>query len=177
MKKNNIVALNYLSGAIKEISDCLYDCATKESSDHTSNVIYKISTAEKYLKSALERYTNRDAVWKNDCSWLSGNLHTFLRKYDDSPVSVLLYRRINENPNNICWKTFVETLHSYLLNPEERKVKSKIIYNRCMSEVKKLDFSCSDLEYEMYYLLKIWEEGAIHAIEWTVENYQEPEKE
>jgi hypothetical protein len=144
----------------------LVKALTDEKRYAASNIGQAINTLTEVIHNL-----NPIGEWNEDEAELSMSLHTWLRKYDDSHLSSILYSYIKEDRARTVWMTFVKDL---LVNHQSKRYSLHVL--------DKLNLSTTD-EYAMRHLLKMWKEsgGLDRAIkdmlEWeSLKPHVKPEK-
>lgn len=116
----------------------------------------KIEDTLRYLNEFRGHFTKNPELNGKEADFAS-NLHTYMRKVMDSPLSVILYRMIAENRGTPVWWSFVKGLVSSKNNFKEAINKANLQYNT--------DKTTDNLI--MYQALRIWEDQNFSdAIKW-----------
>lgn len=83
---------------------------------------------------------------------LSVAMHTYMRKYWDEPLSVLLYSAVKEGKAPAVWAAFVQTCWKHWDKPRD-------MYHHALVEAERVyDETSIPDNQTMFYLLKMWPE-------------------
>lgn len=84
---------------------------------------------------------------------LSSNMHTYMRKYMDGALSVLLYNLISEGIGAKVWFTFVKEVMA------NKKCAARVMYQRAIMAARKIaDDNPTTDNIQMSAVLRLWEE-------------------
>lgn len=75
------------------------------------NFVSDVTRAQNYCQQVLGDIVPAPKLSEKDAE-LSSKLHTYLRKYADGPLSVILYRMIAEDRGKAVWYAFVKGLNA-----------------------------------------------------------------
>ena len=146
-----------LSWAIKSLAECFgYEKRGWE-------VIQKAKAAHDYISEFLGRANPFPDLTEEEVE-VCRDLHTFLRKYDDSDLSVILYRMIQEDRAKAVWYAFCKEINRGI------KEKDKFIIERSL-EAARLISDSMPTDYIIFdSVLRLWAKGGLpQAIKWLKE--------
>lgn len=95
--------LSDLGYAVKNLGEAFFHAPDR------MRVVNLARQAANNIAAFLGAQQQGERLTDKECEWSRG-LHTCLRKYDDSPVSCILYKMIAENRADPVWREFIHVL-------------------------------------------------------------------
>ena len=129
-------AMESLAKAMGQRSDC-----------ESYQVVSPIKQSLKYLSEVLSLF-EIPVPWNEKEAELSRVIHTYLRKYDDSPAGTIVYRLVDRGQGMQAWRAFI---HALIATTKRRN-----LYSSCVSAMDYFAENSDEFSDTMQLAIKAW---------------------